>query len=306
MSLSQFKVVSSEPRATVAPLPPGSPAEPGSTVRETALDLLSALQTTLELDRLLAIFSDRLGRVVPHDGLVYVHEGDEVSLRLGRRARHSAHYRLTLGSHELGELTLHRGRRFGEDELAAVEYLTCHLMHPLRNALLYRQAMRSAFVDPVTGIHNRAALERALRREIDLARRHGTRLTLVLLDIDHFKTVNDRYGHLHGDCVLRFVAQQAAACMRTSDMLFRYGGEEFVALLSNTGATGGARVATRIRRAIEDTPCVCGEHRVQVTVSLGVAELRPGDSPEALLDRADRALYQAKRGGRNCVRLADA
>ena len=301
MSASPFKVVVPE-----SALAGGgqAPRAAGEGVREAAVALLAALQTTLEAERVIAIFADHLMQVVPHDGLVYVNDAERLAVRRGRKARHTASYRLTLGMHGLGELTLQRDRRFTEDELAAAEYLTCHLMYPLRNALLYRQAMRSAHEDPVTGIQNRAALERALRREVELARRHGTRLAVVLFDIDHFKTVNDRYGHLHGDCVLRFVAQRAAACMRTTDMLFRYGGEEFVALLSNTGAAGGARVAARIRRAIEDTPCECDGARVQVTVSLGVAELREGEGPEALLARADTALYQAKAGGRNCVRLA--
>lgn len=302
MSLSLIKRVEADPAASHDLVPAG--LEAGRTVREAAVALLSALQTTLEVERLLGLFGEHLRQVVPHDGLSYLNEGEGLSVRLGRQERHSASYRLTLGSHELGELALHRSLRFTEDELAAAEYLACHLMHPLRNALLYRQAMRSAYEDPVTGIHNRAALERALRREVDLAHRHGTRLTVVIFDIDHFKTVNDRYGHLHGDCVLRFVARRAAACMRTTDMLFRYGGEEFVALLSSTGAAGGARVATRIRRAIEDTPCECAGTRVLVTVSLGVAELREGEPADALLARADEALYQAKRAGRNCVRLA--
>ncbi len=304
MSLSLFKQVEADPAGSHVSAPASLQA--GRTVREAAVALLSALQTTLEVERLLGLFGEHLRQVVPHDGLVYLNEAEGLSVRLGHQARHSASYRLTLGTHDLGELTLHRARRFAEDELAAAEYLACHLMHPLRNALLYRQAMRSAYEDPVTGIHNRAALERAMRREVDLAHRHGTRLTVVLFDIDHFKTVNDQYGHLHGDCVLRFVAQQAAGCMRATDMLFRYGGEEFVALLSSTGAAGGARVATRIRRAIEDTPCVCGGARVQVTVSLGVAELQEGEDVDSLLARADAALYQAKRAGRNCVRIATA
>ncbi|HEB80945.1 MAG TPA: GGDEF domain-containing protein, partial [Chromatiales bacterium] len=173
------------------------------------------------------------------------------------------------------------------------------------NTLLYRYALWSASKDPLTGINNRGAMDTALRREVELAHRHGTPLSLLVMDIDHFKSVNDRYGHTMGDCALRHVTDCAASCIRGSDMLFRYGGEEFVVLASNTEWFGGLMLAERLRAAIEAMECTCNEVRLRMTVSLGVSTLEADDDPAALFARSDEALYQAKLEGRNQVRFTD-
>lgn len=266
-----------------------------------ALQLAHSLQTTLDVETLIELFSNESGKDLPHDGLVYRNPELAMEVSVGKVARHKCHYRLLIAGQILGELEFSRRRRFDEAELQLVEYLLSSLLYPLRNALLYRRALHTALRDPLTGVNNRTAFDTSLKREVDLARRHGTALGMVVLDIDHFKQINDRYGHMVGDCVLRDVAAHASECVRSTDMLFRYGGEEFVILLSSTSMQGAKRLAERIRSAIEKLECRYGNTAVQVTASLGVACLHPEDTPQALFERADQALLKAKHEGRNRV-----
>ena len=137
-------------------------------------------------------------------------------------------------------------------------------------------------------------------REIELSRRHGSVMSVILLDIDHFKRINDRFGHLAGDQALRAVAQCAERTIRESDMLFRYGGEEFLILLSGTDADGACLLAERIRQNVASIDSKPGS-RLRLTVSLGVTSLTAEDTPSSLFERADAALYRAKQEGRDQV-----
>jgi diguanylate cyclase (GGDEF)-like protein len=159
-------------------------------------------------------------------------------------------------------------------------------------------------MDPVTGIKNRTAMDNAVKREIDLARRQGASLSFILFDIDHFKRVNDNFGHLYGDQALRAVATCAEETIRESDMLFRYGGEEFLVLLSGTSLDGAELLAERIRHAVEKLRPKL-ECDIRMTVSLGVVTLREEEDSAAVLARADEALYRAKEAGRNRVITED-
>ena len=262
--------------------------------------LTTALQTTLELEQLLQIFSDAVQEHVPHSGLTYRNDENRFVIGLGQKGRHQCSYRMTLLGSELGEVSLNRNKRFSEQDLAQVEFLLCSLVYPLRNALLYREAVAAAHRDPLTGTGNRAALEQNLRREVALAQRTESPLSLLAIDIDHFKKVNDHYGHSAGDCVLRGVARRIGEVLRDTDLVYRYGGEEFVILLHNTPLDGAALVAERIRAAVAATPCHCEGYAITVTVSIGAACLAQ-ESGSALFDRADQALYQAKAAGRDQV-----
>jgi diguanylate cyclase (GGDEF)-like protein len=175
----------------------------------------------------------------------------------------------------------------------------------LRNALQYADALQSAMLDPLTGVGNRIALDQAVSRETDFARRHQHDLSMLVIDLDHFKNINDQLGHAMGDEVLKSTASQIVQCVRRSDLIFRFGGEEFVVLLSKTSLIGAQRLAERMRAAIENNPCKVGAKSVHTTVSIGVAALDVHDDEGALFRRADQALYQAKKMGRNTVFVAD-
>lgn len=161
--------------------------------------------------------------------------------------------------------------------------------------------------DGLTGVHNRLALMEALTRDASQAQRSKLPLAVLMIDIDHFKSVNDQHGHLAGDAVLREVARRASQRLRHADMLARYGGEEFVALLPHTDAEGALTVAEAIRQAIAARPCEVHGVSIPVAVSIGVnaAVPAPGaEGVEALLAGSDQALYLAKGQGRNRVVLA--
>ena len=171
--------------------------------------------------------------------------------------------------------------------------------------------IRSGFTDALTGWHNRRYLQNRLREELARCRRESAALTCLMIDVDHFKRINDRHGHLAGDDVLRQVAHRVEGQVRDSDVAARYGGEEFVILLPGTGRDAGGVLAERIRRAVaEETFAITGNpgEPLPVTVSIGVAEHRSAAEDEdlkvageQLIALADLALYEAKAGGRNIV-----
>jgi diguanylate cyclase len=166
------------------------------------------------------------------------------------------------------------------------------------------ETRREALVDKLTGVTNRAGFDRSLKREIETARQEDHPVTLVMCDIDHFKTFNDTYGHQLGDQVLKLVGGVLRADLKGRDSPCRYGGEEFALILPETALDGGVFVADNIRRAIASKRIIrksTGEEIARVTMSFGVATLHPEDSPAMLISRADAALYQSKMDGRNRV-----
>lgn len=162
--------------------------------------------------------------------------------------------------------------------------------------------------DPLTGLANRRFLYATLDREIDRVTRAGDSALLMMLDIDHFKSINDAHGHLAGDLVLQSVARTLSACVRPMDTVARYGGEEFAVVLPSCQATFARAVAERMRRAIETTPVrISPVEQVNVTVSVGGAfALQWIRSTKQLwVERADQQLYLAKQAGRNCIVLEE-
>lgn len=168
------------------------------------------------------------------------------------------------------------------------------------------ELLQLAAIDPLTELPNRRALFDSGARKIALHQRNGRPLTMLMVDLDHFKEINDTYGHPVGDQVLRRFAEVASATLRTSDLLTRAGGEEFCALLPETGAETAMRVAERLRTAVAGCQMVPDIPRLRITCSIGVAQWQAGETAiDPLLDRADHAMYAAKAKGRNCVVLYD-
>jgi diguanylate cyclase (GGDEF)-like protein len=159
--------------------------------------------------------------------------------------------------------------------------------------------------DPLTGVLNRRAILARLRSEFAKARQTGEPLSLLFLDLDHFKSVNDSYGHRAGDQCLRGVIEPIAGELRQGDALGRYGGEEFLILLPGAGAADAEVVAERIRRRVQEMSMIVSGMRIGLTVSLGVAAMDENVAiPDELIERADAALYRSKSGGRNLVSVA--
>ncbi|MFK3797721.1 diguanylate cyclase domain-containing protein [Pseudomonas sp. NPDC088444] len=188
----------------------------------------------------------------------------------------------------------------------AVMLLVLYLLHRVIRRFQVRIETQ-AMVDSLTGLPNRRGFDRIAMNAIDDARRDHKALSAMLLDLDHFKRLNDTHGHLAGDEVLTGFADDVRRCLRESDIICRWGGEEFIILLKDTNSSGARRVAEKIRLLAEQHTYVFTGTALQVTVSLGVTELHPDDTLQSLIARADQALYSAKQSGRNqvCTEMAE-
>jgi diguanylate cyclase (GGDEF)-like protein len=208
----------------------------------------------------------------------------------------------------LGVLSIaRRKRRFTHEEEELLQYLAGQAVVSIENATLHETVERQAVTDELTGLANVRAFQNVLESEVERSRRFNTPLALVMLDLDHFKQINDEYGHQQGDEVLALVADVLRDFSRDIDAPARYGGEELAVVLPQTDSRGAEQLAERIREAVEllEIPRVDGQGSLRLQASFGVAAL-----PESALDRAgliaaaDAALYRAKRAGRNRVERA--
>ena len=178
----------------------------------------------------------------------------------------------------------------------------------IENAVNRARLLRSGYTDFLTGFHNRRYLHARLREELARAQRAGQSIVCLMIDLDHFKRINDQYGHLAGDAVLREVAQRIDAEMRISDTGARFGGDEFALVLSEAAITDGERVAARVLHAVRHQPVLIGKVAETITLSIGLAAATPGPGmrdykvlAERLMAEADAALYRAKSAGRNRI-----
>jgi diguanylate cyclase (GGDEF)-like protein len=169
----------------------------------------------------------------------------------------------------------------------------------IKNLVLFEQVKSMAIRDALTGLHNYRYFKEALLYEVERSRRYNTSLSLLFLDIDDFKQINDTRGHLYGDAILRQVGTIIRDGIRMADLLCRYGGDEFVLLMSQTPLEQALLSAERLRSLIGQTPMRYGGQTSMITVSIGVASLQRGMGMEDLIKAADGALYRAKEGGKN-------
>jgi len=189
----------------------------------------------------------------------------------------------------------------------------CMIIYDVTDTAINKEGMKAANeklqrlsrTDSLTGLYNRGWWEECLNSEFLRYRRQPAPVSLVMFDIDHFKKINDNYGHLTGDEVIRQTAAAVRSTIREVDIAGRYGGEEFVVILVHADEKGATQFAERLRARIEKTMIVHEQHTIPYTVSLGIAQLRDEmDNPETWVEAADKALYQAKRGGRNCWKIS--
>jgi len=198
-------------------------------------------------------------------------------------------------------------------DLGAVDYvakpfdafeLRARVRAALRTKHLQDLLIEHAHIDPLTGLPNRRALMERLQAEWARIKRYGGRLSYIMADLDHFKRVNDMYGHNVGDKLLQETAQAIAGQCREIDLPARYGGEEFAIVVPHKPAAGAVHLAERCRREIAKTCVIAQNEAVRITASFGVADTDGSISIEAMMKRADEALYQAKEAGRNRVQLS--
>jgi diguanylate cyclase len=209
----------------------------------------------------------------------------------------------------LGTMDQHRQQRDErEQEVAArLQSLAERVAHMEQEAQGFREHLeeqrQKALIDPLTGLPNRAAWSERLEYEIGQWQQHGNTLMLAMLDLDHFKRINDNYGHLAGDKVLKIIASVLRKRLRPTDFIARFGGEEFVLLMPSTVPANGMKLLETLRASIEACPFHFKGEPVTITLSIGLAAFRAGEHGDAVLKRADQALYRAKNAGRNRVEL---
>jgi two-component system cell cycle response regulator len=215
----------------------------------------------------------------------------------------------TNGTYVSAEAVTRRQLRTGEQIQLGPNLLFRFAVTDEAEERLQRQLFESSIRDPLTQAYNRKYLNERLAAEVAHARRHSTKLALLMLDLDDFKGTNDRHGHLAGDAVLRQVAATVVALIRIEDVFARFGGEEFVVLTRGDGVHNASQLGERLRRGIADAKVAFEGSTLGVTVSIGVAdldELPQPSEPQALIERADARLYLAKAQGRNRVTATDA
>lgn len=193
---------------------------------------------------------------------------------------------------------------FDENHIRLTTAFADQVAVAIQNARLFKEVQQLAHTDSLTGLNNRRRFFELAQHEIKRRERHPTPLAVIMLDVDHFKSVNDTYGHAIGDLALQTVAQRCKKAVRNIDILGRYGGEEFVSILLGTDLYGARIVAERLRRCVETPPIDTEKGPLTITISIGIAELTPDcQDLDLLLRRADQALYAAKQAGRNRVEV---
>ncbi len=215
----------------------------------------------------------------------------------GHSGNNRLHYDLKIEGEPLASFSITRNVQFSEQEIIWLEHALVHLVKPLKHALMYLEACEKANTDSLTTLGNRRALESALSRCSHSAERYQRPCSLLMIDVDHFKKINDEHGHACGDDILVALAHQLKAGLRASDQAFRYGGEEFVILLDDTEMEGAKILGERLRIAVAEKPML----GVHCSISIGLAHYQPHEGSGSWIQRADRALYQAKLSGRNCL-----
>ena len=195
-------------------------------------------------------------------------------------------------------------RKFTVRDIRLIEMFSQQAAIAVQNAKLFMEVQRLAITDPLTGINNRRAFFDRARQEFSRSTRYQHRMSVIMLDVDHFKKINDRFGHAAGDEALRLIAGQCVAVSRSSDVIGRYGGEEFIILLPETPLNGALSMAQRLCDQIASTRMPSERGEIRMTVSVGVAEINQEvNDLETLIEKADQALYRAKQSGRNRVAI---
>lgn len=220
---------------------------------------------------------------------------------------HHACFPLVVAGEPIGALGVDSGPPVSEHQRIVLTTAAALLAVSLKNAELFQVVHENSVRDALTGCFNRQHAMEVMDGELRRSRRSGLPIALIMFDLDHFKTINDRHGHLCGDAVLSAVGQRMQTVLRGSDLKCRYGGEEFLVLLPETTMPGAQRVAELLRSNFEEHPVEWNSARIRLTASFGVTAVTSGElDSNAIIARADAALYRAKDRGRNCVCLSEA
>lgn len=259
------------------------------------------LQTTLDVYDLLKRFHQVLQAQVGYHHFQFTNPQTNHRLAIGTEQAYAAEFSLAHHNDTLGQITFSKSSVFSATERQQIENALTQLIYPLRNAISYHEVVIHSVTCPLTELGNRSFFDQTIRREMAMAQRHRGTFTLLMLDIDDFKKINDHAGHLAGDAILREMGKLLRQQQRHSDYAFRYGGEEFILVLSNSSVSGAYQVAERIRQQVEHHVFTFQNKPICITVSIGLAHFNQDDTYETLFQRVDSALYAAKSRGKNQI-----
>jgi diguanylate cyclase (GGDEF)-like protein len=253
--------------------------------------LLEQLQTTLDLGKLLDIIAMEAARFINFSGLYFKNQEVSKTLRGSRKAKYERQFELKLNDEFIGTLSYSIDKPIGMIHYKDLQRIHQIIIYPLKNALLYHQAIQLAMQDGLTGLGNRRYFDEQLKRAMHNANRHHTQVGLVLGDLNKFKAINDTYGHSIGDQVLKQFSNILRSCIRDSDSTFRFGGDEFAIIVENASEYALDIIQSRINNALR-TNVLLAKH--QVSCSLGTTFMNRADNEHTFFERADQALYRQK------------
>lgn len=251
--------------------------------------------------QLMKVFISEVRKALPCDGIKYMEERLGLSYLDGVINHYQFNYKLTYGDQLLGRLCFSRDRDFTDSELVNIEALVAGLVQPLNRALQYHQAVRFALRDDLTGLRNGSSYFDNISLEIERARRYKVPFSLLLINLDDFREINRKYGYTAGNTLLVEVARRLEHKARSSDIIFRKGGDEYLVFLPNTTNRTAVKVAERIKKSVLSGSCIVESNDVRFTMSIGVVTVLPDDSAFKLIGRADKALFHAKILGKDRI-----
>ena len=276
-------------------------AESNRIIQDKLTALSHTLQLSLETDKILQLFFKQIKQYFRLSKLLYINTEPNINIMLGSKINtclvNIKTYELYYKQEYLGEINFASKQKLPPGKILELKAYIKLLILPLRNSLLYTKAIKETRKDPLTSTGNRLSLVEDLQYHFNLSARYNSPLSVLFIDIDHFKKINDQFGHITGDKILINLSLILKSLVRKSDMVYRFGGEEFVILLDNTNQNGAMNLGKKLKKYLNT-------HKVNdlaVTISVGCATKNNDDTCESMLDRADKALYTAKTAGRNRV-----
>jgi len=275
-------------------------------INRTITALILKLQTTLSINQIFETFFESLKNGMPVYGMEYDYPLLYTHINHGNKTDSSYSYLIEADNDTWGNVVIYCETDLTENEKLELDELISALISPLCNAIQYENAMIIASNESYLGLPNWGLLENQITREAKIALRHKKSLSLLLIDIDRFSTLKDNNGLLFGDIIIRHVYETLQSSLRDTDILYRFGYDQFSLILNETQSYNAGKIGDRIRAIVADHEILNeNDKKVRLTISIGVTELKNDDSVESLYERAYSALKLAKNSGRNQVKIAD-
>ena len=272
-----------------------------SSSRFSSDSLVEQLQTTLDVEQILGIYLRTIANHYQINTVELDTYHGKFQATNGQKSKQTMTLPIRINDRLMGRITYFSNRLITDISMSALTSYQRKLVYPLRNGLAFWQLQQVALKDTLTGIGNRAMYDETIDRHVQNGARFKESFVLMLLDLDNFKQVNDNHGHLKGDDLLTHFVNIVSDCLRVTDQMFRFGGDEFAVILEKENLETAKVVAARINHSISQDTMF---NKYQVSTSIGCAASLVSDSPASLFARADKALYAAKHAGKNCIKIA--